>query len=311
MMMSGIGKKGLVGLAAALCLLLVLALPIFAGLRVTGPKIESTVAMGSETTYTMNIADTTDAPMDVAIQVKGYGDAQSGVDILDPEEDSSPYTARNFLSVSPDRVHLEPGESQDIVVTAKIPVEIDGGGRYAIIDIHTVPPEGSSFATVAAVAARVLLTIEGSDLIKSAEISEIQLAESESAEPLEMMAIVKNTGNYHFNISATGSVKNEHGKVVATSSPLQTQFPLIPTYSRQISFPLKASESLPAGKYQLELEVRADDGTLIAQETGQIELGEQISKKRNINWTLIGGICGGVVILVLLLHIIRMRRRYL
>ena len=309
-MMSGIGKKGLVGLVVALCLLLALTLSVFAGLRVAGVNIENTVAPGSETTYTINIADTTDTPMDVAIEVKGYGDAQSGVDVLAPEEDGSPYTARHFLSVSHDRVHLEPGESQDIIVTAKIPTGI-GGGRYAIIDIHTVPPEGSSFSTVAAVAARVLLTIEGSDLIKSAEISEIQLVESESAQTLEMTAIVKNTGNYHYKISATGSVKNEQGKVVATSSPLQTRFPLIPTYSRQISVPLEASESLPAGKYQLEMEVRADDGTLIAQETGQVELGETLSKKRSINWTLIGGICGGVVILILVFHVVRMRRRYL
>ena len=319
MAMSEITKKGLISLTLALCLLLVFALPVFAGLSVTNPKIEATVALGTETTYKMIVADTSDTPMDVAIEVKGYGDAPIGIKVLDPEEDISPYTARHFLSVSPNKFHLEPGESQDVIVTARIPAGIDDGGRYAIIYIHTIPPEGSSFATVAAVAARVLLTIDGSELIQSGEINEIQLSKSESGQPREIMAIVQNTGNYHYKITAICEIKNEQGEVVATSLPLANQFPLLPTYSRQISIPIEAEDDLPMGEYQADIEVRTEDGTLIAQRTNAFLLGEpgepppqqELPSENGFNWTLIGAICAGIVILVIVIHIARMRRRYI
>jgi len=318
-------KQGLISLTLALCLLLSFSLPVFAGLRVAGAKIEATVASGSETTYKMNVADTSNAPMDIAIEVKGYGDTHSQVNILDPEEDNSPYTARDFLSVSPNRFQLEPGESQDVTVTASIPDEIGDGGRYAIIYIRTIPPEGSSFATAVAVAAVVLLTIEGSNLIKSGEISQIQLGEADSGQHLEISAMLKNTGNYHYRISATGNIKNERGKVVATSLPQPSQFPLVPTYSRQIEIPFGAKESLPPGKYQVEIDVTTDDGTPVAQETGVFQLGEtwepssegeppsqeDLPAGRSINWALTGAIAGGIMVLAMAIYIVRRRRIYL
>jgi P pilus assembly chaperone PapD len=315
-------KKGLTSLALALSLLLVLAPPAFAGLRVAGAKIEAIVAPGSQTAYEINVADTSDTPMEVAIEVKGYGDAPSGVSILDPDEDNSPYSARGFLSVSPDTFHLEPGESRDVTVTAEIPADIGDGGRYAIIYIHTVAPEGSSFATAAAVAARVLLTIEGSELIESGDISQIQLGKSESGQPLGIMAMVKNTGNYHYTLSITGKITDEQGKVVANSSSLASPFPLIPGYSRQIDIPFEGKEALPPGQYQVEIEVKTDDDTIIAQETDTFQLGAlwlppaeeklpsegEPPSERNTNWILIGGICGGIVILAMATYIVRLRR---
>lgn len=315
--MSGIRKEGLIGLGLAFWLSLVLTVPVSAGLRVDGAKIEAGVSPGSVAIYEMKVSDTSDTPMDIAIEVKGYGEAESGVQVLDPEEDNTLYSAREYLSVSPDRFHLEVGESRDVTVTAKIPVQVGGGGRYAIIYIHTVPPEGASFATVTAVAARVLLTIEGSELIKSGDIDQIQLEKSESGQPLEISAMVKNTGNYHYQISAMGKIKNSRGEVVATSLPLPTQFPLIPAYSRRISIPFEAVEALPPGEYQADIEVKAEDGSSIARETNAFQLGDpwepppsdvKLPQEQTINWTLIGGICGGMMVLALVIYLMRKRR---
>jgi len=311
MIKSWAGGRVLIGLVVALCLLFVFVQPVFAGLKVTGAVIEATVVPGSKTTYRVNVADTQDTPMDVIVELKGYGEAQTGIGILDPAQDNSPYSARQFLTVSPDSLHLEPGQSQDITVTANVPAGVGDGGRYAIVYIHTVPPQGSVSANIAAVAVRVLLAMGGSHLIKSGEISQIQLTQADPGQPLKITAALRNTGNYHYKISATGQVKNSKGKVVATSLPEQGVLPLLPSYSSQISLSFD-SKSLTQGSFRAEIEVKADDGTIAAQVTYPFTLGEPwpLPPKEGSNWALIGGTTiGGVFILALALLLALYRRK--
>lgn len=271
-------KKGFISLVLGLCLVLALASPAWAGLRVSGGRIEDSLAPGSETSYTMNVANTSTDPMDVAVEVKGYGaSTASSYAILEPEEDTSPYSARELLTVVPQSFHLEPKESQDITVTATIPSNVGSGGRYAIIYIHTVPsPGGTTVAVATAIAARVLLTIEGSELIKSGEISQIELSEAESGQPLEIRVIVENDGNSHYKISAQGEIKDGADKVVAISLPVTPGFPIIPACSQEITIPFLDLdwETLPAGRYQVEIEVTSEDGTPIDTGTASFELSE-------------------------------------
>lgn len=271
--MSSKVKKGFISLTLGLCLVLALASPVWAGLRVSGGKIEDSLAPGSETSYTMNVANTSPNPMDVAVEVKGYGaSTASSYAILEPEEDTSPYSARELLTVAPQSFHLEPKESQDITVTATIPSNVGSGGRYAIIYIHTMPSPGGTVAVATAIAARVLLTIEGSELIKSGEVSQIELSKAESGQPLEIRVIVENDGNCHYKISAQGEIKDGADKVVAISSPVTPGFPIVPACSQEITVPFLDWETLPAGRYQVEIEVVSEDGTPIDAGTASFEL---------------------------------------
>ena len=169
-------KKGIISIVLAICLLLTLASPVLAGgLTVYGGKIETSVSPGNDYSYTMKVENTSDDPMDIGVEVKGYGiSANRDFIALESEEDNSPYTARELLAVSPDNFHLEPGDSQVITVTAEIPPGIGDGGRYAIIFIHTAP-KGEIVATISAIAARVLLTIDGSELIHESEVISVNL----------------------------------------------------------------------------------------------------------------------------------------
>ena len=122
---------GLLIIAAVMALLLAASAPALAGLRVTGAKIQATLAPGESGSYLINVANTYEVGgLDVGIEVLGMGNyLDGGASTLGPSEDLTPYTARSYVSASPSSFHLEPGQSQDVVVNATLPADAgDGGG---------------------------------------------------------------------------------------------------------------------------------------------------------------------------------------
>lgn len=260
-------KKGIISIVLAVFLLLTLASPALAGgLTVYGGKIETPVSPGNDYSYTMKVENTSDEPMDIGVEVKGYGiSSDRDFIVLGAEEDNSPYTARELLAASPDDFHLEPGDSQVITVTAEIPSGIGDGGRYAIIFIHTAP-KGEMVATISAIAARVLLTIDGSNLIHN---SEVTLLEKTSGE-LEALVTVANKGNHHYKPHINGALR-KGDKILATAST-DADWPIIPGYSRQFKLSFVGDELLPPDNYEVDLEVRDDSGNLVVQHTSSFEV---------------------------------------
>lgn len=263
-------KKAIIGAVLGACLLLASSSPALAGgLTVYSGKIETSVTLGSDYAYSMKVENTSDAPMDIGVEVKGYGmSANRDFIALESEEDKSPYTARELLAVSPDNFHLEPGDSQVITVTAEIPSGIGDGGRYAIIFIHTTPSKGEMVATISAIAARVLLTIDGSNLIHN---SEVTLLEKTSGE-LEALVTVANEGNHHYKPHIHGALR-KGDKIVATAS-IDADWPIIPGYSRQFKLSFVGDELLPPDNYEVDIEVRDDSDNLVAQHTSSFEVEE-------------------------------------
>lgn len=332
-------RKVIISLVLGACLLLVLASPVLAGgLTVYGGKIETSVEPGGDYVYNIKVKNTSDGPMDIAVEVKGYGTSiGEALNVLEPEEDKSPYTARGLLTVSPTSFHLEPGDAQDIEVIAKIPAGIGEGGRYAIIFIHTAP-QGEMVATVTAFAGRVLLTIADSNLTTDSEITEVTLAESESL--AGVLVTVENNGNYHYKPQVQAKLI-DGDKVVATAS-WSSNWPIIPGYSRQFKLNFVGEGSLSAGKYTVDIEVKDDSGKLVAGGAYPLKLAEEqevlspeqpsemqaapqssqilppgqpTPEKEALpsNYILIGGIIGGVIIVVLLVVIcllLKRRRAY-
>ena len=263
-------KRGIAGTVLVFCLLLALASPALAGgLTVVGGKIDALVSSGCDYSYTMKVKNTSDAPMDIGIEVKGYGmSATEDCIAIEAEEDKSPYTARELLAVSPDDFHLEPGDSQVITIAARIPSRITDGGRYAIIFIHTTP-KGEMVATISAVAAGVLLTIDGSELTHNSEVTSLDLKPSE---PLEAVFTVANKGNHHYKPHIRGALR-KGDKIFATAS-IDADWPIIPGYSRQFELSFVSDETLPIDKYEVDIEVRDDSDNLMAQHTSSFEIEE-------------------------------------
>jgi hypothetical protein len=275
-------NKGIISLILALFGVLVVTYPVFAGgLTVYSGKIDDSVIPGNDYTYTMKVENTSDTPMDIGIEVKGYGMSGENTFVsLEKNDDITPYTARELLSVSPDSIHLEPGNSQDITVIAKIPTGIGDGGRYAIVLIHTIPKSGT-VTTVSAIAARVLLTVDGSQLVHDSEILSVESIETE---PLNMLMTVKNIGNHHYKPHIIGKLL-DGDQVIATASS-SDGWPIIPGFSRQYKLTFTSTEKIPAGNYETDIEVQDDLGNTLTHYSSSFEVQELYTPPTNIPTTI-------------------------
>ncbi len=330
-------NRVVIALLLGVCLALVLSQPALAGLSVSGAKVEAEVAPGSDYTAKMIVGNTSDIPMDIAVEARGYGTSPaSSFAALKPGEDNSPYSAQEFLSISPASFILKPGESKDIIVTIRVPADVGDGGRYAIVFIHTVPSGGGGIAVVTAIAARVLLTIAGSNLITDSAVTEVSLAVMSSPQSLAVMVTVANRGNYHYMPQIQGKIR-VGDRVVASSPPMTASLPVIPGYLRQFKLDFVTEEPLLPGKYEVDIEVRDEAGRLVVEHTSTLELAEEqkpppeeqklppeeapsgvtiaprqpeaVPPQPLIDWRLIGEIVVGVVVVGILIYLLATRER--
>ena len=251
-------------LAVAFAVICMTASSAYAGLAVSGAKIQDSIISGAVKNYVISVSDTTTEPMDISIEIKGFGNYLSGaLKPIDEAEDTSPYSAREWITASPSSFPLDPGQSQAVTVTVNVPNDIGDGGRYAIVYIHNNPSGTSGVVFVTAIAAQVLLTIEGSTPTISGDLVSIDIPQAESEQLFLAKATIQNTGNYHYKVTCNGTVKNNLGQVVGLSWPTDSVYNLIPTFSQQIDIPLNISQELTPGTYSLEIEAYTQDGILL------------------------------------------------
>jgi hypothetical protein len=151
---------------AVTCALIVLFLaspPICAGLGVSGGIIEKNVDPGETFVHDMTISsDHVGPPMEIVVDVLGLSQSLDGENMeLNEEEDTGPYPSCAFMKVIPSNFHLEPGEIENIIVEGKIPKDAKPGGRYAMIDIHSLPVGDGTVGIVVAIEVQVRLAISG------------------------------------------------------------------------------------------------------------------------------------------------------
>jgi hypothetical protein len=267
------GKTWIAGPVLALAVTLWLPLHTFAGgLTVHGGKIESSVVPGKSYSYAMKVENTSVEPMDIVIEVAGYGTSGTSDFIpLDPAKDLSSNSARQMISVAPASFSLTPGAAQDVVAQAQMPAGLPDGGVYAIIFIHTVPA-GGAMSTVMAVAARVMLTRENSALNETSSISALRWDEES---PLDIAFTLSNAGNHHFKPHINASLTRS-GAIVARAS-YDAQWPLVPGYGRDFSLRLESSAPLPAGEYESRITVTNDSGTIVCDRVESVVIGTAVA----------------------------------
>ena len=261
-------KTAIIGVVVAICLAFGLTSTALAagGLSVSGGKIDATVSPGSNSSYIIAVGNTSDQPMDIGVEVEGYGVSLSNdFVVLAPAADTSPYTARGWLTVSPAGFHLDAGQYQNVIVTANVPAGTGEGGRYAIVMIQTIPSPGQQIATASAVAARVLLTVTGNSVDISSQVTGIAPISPTPQSSAGIYVTVANEGNYHYNPQVDVTLMNKNN-VVATGS-VNTGWPIIPGYSRQYQLNLTGQGTIPAGNYDAKIEVKDGSGNLVTQGT--------------------------------------------
>ena len=188
----------------------------------------------------------------------GYGlTLTGGIGPTPSEKDTNPYSARGFLNISPESAILNPDESVTFVLIGKIPEDVGSGGRYALVYIDT-PPRGSGQVGIALAAIiPVILTISGSDLNETGEITNL------TASIDNISAIFENTGNYHYKASAEAVLKDDKGNVIANATAPLTFTSIIPTASWLFEMAFDNETNLNSGTYTVEVSVIHENGTVL------------------------------------------------
>lgn len=265
-------------IAAVMSALALLAMPVSAnpGLRVSGAICEGDVVPGNNYTHTMTISTRdTDPAMDIQVDVRGLGQSLEGAcQALEAPEDTSPYSARSFITLNNSSFHLEPGGSQVVVATIRIPGNATAGGRYAVIYVHTQPTGGGQVGIISAINVPVYLTIKDSQLIYEGKIIELSTSEAVSGEPVEILTMFQNTGNYYFKVKGEVTIKDTQGQILETISIPVTASAAVPGITRKLKATFIPQGELPLGNYSVQSRVMLEDGTLLDEASGSFEVKE-------------------------------------
>ncbi|HOT02891.1 MAG TPA: hypothetical protein PK069_01775 [Methanolinea sp.] len=262
----------------ALALLIVatlLASPAIA-LKVEGARIALDVEPGKTYTAPIGISIKAEEPGETfAIDVMGFGQAPNDGSYLalDAAADTSPYSARQFITIDKQTVTLQPGERADATATISIPSGSRDGGRYAIILVHpAVSASGAPAAFSTAVAIPVFLTMKTGTVKETGEISAIEPPISESGKPFTVFTTFRNTGNYHYYGAVHNvTITDIRGNIVASVRSEPFIRAIVPGQS--VTFTAAIANGLLQGTYQVNARVEKQDGSLLAEKKATLHAG--------------------------------------
>jgi hypothetical protein len=306
------------------------------GLQVSNMLLIANVSSGDVLTSTMKVSiGATDPMVEIGVQVTGLVQSIDGTNgPSDSAQDTSPYSARSFISVDKTSFQLQPGASQDVTATISVPKDVGAGGRYAIIHITTLAAPGSGVNIITAVDVPVVLTITGSQLVHTGKITSINIGQPVSGQPINILTTFQNTGNHHFKVKGEVTVSDPQGKVLDTIIMPLGFSSIVPTMSVQSKSAFIPRVTLSPGVYSVQSRVTADDGTVLDTSAGSFTVGASgiapvtsqsttaISKpqtsvkvpttqtpgapmatlpppKPPVNWMFIGGIIAGLIVIAL------------
>ncbi len=256
---------------AELAILSLLALSLFlapcSGVKVSGAIFEDDVLPGQETGHEIVVSLEKDAfPLNINAEVYGYSMNENGSNIqIGPKEDTGPYSAREYLTVTPNEFEIQPGESKKFLVVADIPADAGSGGRYALVILKTLNPvEGNKNVRIlTAIQVPVLLRISGSEIVKSGVISDLKA--SKSGDDAMVNLRFENTGNYHFKPMVNLALRTQEGETVGSTSQ-QSGSALLPDGKWFFSVPIDNESELTPGTYTIEASVTDERGTILDQD---------------------------------------------
>jgi hypothetical protein len=245
--------------------LLILMLSAFGSLEIDGSILEAEVLPGDNLSHEINITlIDSNATQNMSVDILGYGQGLGGAVIgLEEKKDSSPYSARSFLTVSPSTFQLKPGVPQKVILDVSIPDNVGSGSMYALAFIHTAPQGNKNVKIITGVNIPVILNIKDTEKTTMGCIEILSAEKPNSSGKLNTSLVFKNTGNTRYNILVEGRLKDINGNVLAEAAK-STFIPILPIYSREIVLEFNLDQKLDPGTYLIEETVnhRADGITI-------------------------------------------------
>ncbi|MCX6674344.1 MAG: hypothetical protein NTY37_11275 [Methanothrix sp.] len=263
-------------LTIAACLVSViifLALPLSSALGVNGATLVASVTLGETIHHEMLVSlGKSDAPMDLVVDLTGMNQTLSGTYLsVKKDDDVGSYSARSFLNVSPTSFHLDPGGSQKVILVGIVPEKIGDGGRYALVTFKSAPLGNKSVGVLAEIQVPVALTVSGSKLVKTGDITSLKVDEPTLAKEQNLTLIFKNTGNIHYKTVAEAVLKDKDGKILANATS-RSGSSINPSSSRLAKFELIPSSVLKPGVYEVSAQVKLEDSTVLATKEVEFEI---------------------------------------
>ncbi|OPX69427.1 MAG: hypothetical protein A4E37_00418 [Methanoregulaceae archaeon PtaB.Bin056] len=245
-------------------------------LKVEGARIALDVEPGKTYTSPLGISITAEESGGTfAIDVMGFGQAPTdgSYTALDAAADTSPYSARPFITIDKPTVTLQPGERAAVTATINIPSGTRDGGRYAIILVHPAASASgapASFAT--AVAIPVLLTVKSGTITETGQISAVEPPVTEVGKPFEVKTTFQNSGNYHYYGAVHNvTITDTQGTLVASVKSEPFVRAIVPGQS--VTFTASVANGLPQGSYQVTARVEKQDGKVLAEKKATLQAG--------------------------------------
>jgi hypothetical protein len=254
-------------------LILLCIVPVSA-ITVTGLKYVGSIPAGGTDTFGMTIGiGPNENPVDMVVEVMGFGQGMNSIFMpIGPANDTSPYTARTFISLDHPTFHLEPGTSQPVKATISLPNNVGSGGRYALIYIHQLSAQGQAVVT-SAVIVPVAITISGTTPTITGSITGVDVGSMIVGQPIVVTTTFKNTGNYYgrqFVNEVTLTDGNRNILANVSTQPLQNA--IIPGNTVQYTVTPNVKD-LPVGSYTVDSKVISGSGTILDEKTTTFTVG--------------------------------------
>ena len=299
---------------------------VAAGLDITGSLLDVTMQPGTAYVHTMTIGNGFAYSLDLKVEARGLGQELDGSYVpLTSDNDQSPYSALTYIaSIDKPSLHLEPGAAENVQVVVSAPAEAAAGTRYACVYINSQPAGTGQMGVVVAAIVPVVVTVPGSEPVKTADITGVTPAEVKSGQPIRISTVVKNMGTYHFKATNQVTIKDEGGGIFSENSTALTSSSIIPTFSRAFTAsctPADEEKGMPPGEYLVVSRVVLEDGTLLDVETTSLTVPEgyeppapeEEGESPEINWLIVAvavlGALLAITIAALGMVVWRMRRQ--
>jgi hypothetical protein len=242
------------------------------GITVSNAGIVNIVSPGQIFTQTMNVSIGPNTPATtVTVDIDGVAQSNNGTYILlDAAQDTSPDTARPFISVNTNSFQLQPGGSQELIATINVPQNASLSSYFAVIHISNPPvaESGSNLAISTAVNVPVYLTIKGSQLNQTGTITGITSGTITNGQPINITTTFQNTGNIYFKVEGQTTITNDHGVTLDTIPMPLTSSSIIPGMSRDLNATFTPSGSLSPDTYTIRSVVMSSDSILLDKSDG-------------------------------------------
>jgi len=235
-------------------------------LAISPQILDLTANPGETSTNTFRLTNASPDSVDILVTPKNFvpRGEEGAVDLT---VDNTSFSLADWITVSPSRISIAPGKTQDFTVGIVVPSDAEPGSHFGAVVFQTIPPaqEGSAALVSQEIAPVILVKVAG-EVQESADIAEFKAEKSfySNEDTVQLFSRVENTGNVHFKPSGKITIKNIRGSQVAELDLDRRN--VLPDSIRQISTEWKP-EGFQVGRYTATL-------TLVFGDSDEIRVAE-------------------------------------